>query len=86
MGFFSVLNDLLDENSNNSLEKKLSSAIDKVEDTLNTTLDKAEGGIKQASSAVDKLDGTAKLVEEKVAVAAETAEKTIDVVEQKTSI
>jgi flagellar hook-basal body complex protein FliE len=83
MGFFNIINDLLDDNSNGSFEKKLSGVIDRVEDTLNTTLEKAEVGIKQASTAIDKLDGTATLVEEKVSVAAETAEKTIETIEKK---
>ena len=83
MGFFSALNDLLDENSNNSFEKKLTGAIDRVEETLNTTLDKAEGGIRQASDAVDKLDSTAKLAGEKVGVVADKADNTIDVIEKK---
>ena len=82
MGLFSALNDLLDENSDNSFEKKLTRGIDKLEDTLNTTLDKAESGISQASSAVDKLDATANLVEEKVTVASETARKTIEVIDK----
>lgn len=82
MGLFSALNDLLDENSDNSFEKKLTRGIDKLEDTLNTTLDKAESGISQASSAVDKLDATANLVEEKVAVTSETARKTIEVIDK----
>ena len=83
MGFFSIINDLLDENSSGSLEKKLAGAIDKVEDTLNSTLERAEGGITKAGDAVDKLNTTANLVEEKVAVASEQAEKTIEVIESK---
>jgi hypothetical protein len=83
MGLFNILGDLLDENSNNSLEKKLASAIDRVEDTLNTTLDKAEGGIEQASKAVDTLDSTANLVGEKVTVVATAAEKAIDATEKR---
>lgn len=82
MGFFSVLNDLLDENSDNSFEKKLTGAIDKVEATLGATLERAESGISQASDAVEKLDATANLVEEKVTVASETAQKTIEVIDK----
>jgi hypothetical protein len=83
MGFFSIINDLLDENSNNSLEKKLVGAIDKVEETLGTTLDKAEAGIGKAGAVVDKLDASASLVEEKVAVVSDAAEKTIESIEKK---
>lgn len=83
MGLFSALSDLLDENSSNSFEKKLTSAIDKVENTLNTTLDKAESGIQQASTAVDKLDTGAHFAEEKMAVMSNTAQKTIDSIEKR---
>lgn len=57
MGFFSALDALLDENSDNSLEKKLGHALDKVEKTLGATLDKADDGVKkleQVGHAADK--------------------------------
>jgi|GEM_PF-7113764 len=83
MGLFDIINDLLDENSANSLENKLASAVDRVEETLSTVLDKAESGIERASSAVDKLDANASLVEEKVAVVSENTQSTIDIIENK---
>ena len=57
MGFFSALDSLLNENSDNSLEKKLGKALDKVDVALAATLDKAESGIKkveQVGKAADR--------------------------------
>lgn len=56
MGFFSALNALLDESSDNSFEKKIGQALDKVDATLGTTLDRAEAGIKKVDGASKKLE------------------------------
>jgi len=74
MGFLSALDSLLNENSDNSLEKKLGKALDKVESTLGATLDKAESGIKAVDQAGKKLDHVAA-----------TVEKAIDKTDQTTS-
>lgn len=83
MGLFTTLSDLLNEDSDGSLEKKLVGAIDRVEATLQATLDKAEDGLTKASDAVDKLESASKLAEEKVTTAAATAEHTIDDLQKK---
>lgn len=56
MGFFSALNDLLDEDSDNSLENRLTKGIDGIEKMLNTTLDKTENSIKRIDNATTKLE------------------------------
>jgi hypothetical protein len=71
MGLFSLLNDLTDPD-------KLSGAIDKVEQTLSHTLDKAEGGIQTASNAVEKLETVAQRAEEKIQVVDDMSTKAID--------
>lgn len=71
MGLFSLINDLTDPD-------KLSGAIDKVEQTISHTLDKAEGSIQTASKAVEKLDTVAQIAEEKIQVVDDMNTKTID--------
>ena len=83
MGFFDIVSGLLDENSSNSLENKLTNAIDAVEGTLGTVLEKAETGVQAASDAIDKLDATAKLAEEKISVVSDKATNGIDTLENK---
>lgn len=78
MGIFSLINDLLDENSDSSFEKKVTGAIDKLEGTLNTTLDKAEAGVRQASDTIDKIDANAAQLNNRVTSVVDTTGKTID--------
>lgn len=83
MGWLSLINDMLDENSDNSLEKRLSGAIDKVESTLNTKLDRAETGLRQASDAVDKLDASATQLGDRLTTVGDVAKRTIDGIQKK---
>ena len=78
MGFFSALDALLDENSDNSLEKKLGHALDKVEATLGATLDKADGGVK-------KLEQVGHAADKAAAVVTKTIDKTDEVTGKVTS-
>ena len=55
MGFLKTLTSLLEENSNESIEKKLTKAIDKVEHTLNSTAQKAEVSIRRVDTAGQRL-------------------------------
>lgn len=74
MGFFSALDSLLDEDSDNSLEKTLGKALDKVESTLGATLDKADAGVQkleQVGHAADKAATAATKI-------IDTTEKTTD--------
>lgn len=59
MGFFSTLSTLLDEDSDQSLEKRLTGAIDNVERKLNNGLDRAENGVKKVDDLGRKLDANA---------------------------
>jgi hypothetical protein len=77
MGMFDLFNNLLDENSENSLENKLLGGIDKLEQTLGQALDKAEEGITKAGDAFDKLENTSNLAEEKVKELSENPEQTL---------
>jgi hypothetical protein len=70
MGFLNTLNSLLSEDSDASFEKKMVSALDKIEATLGGALDKAEHGLQQVDTAshkidqsIKKLDGVAKKVD-----------------------
>lgn len=83
MGWFTLINDLLDENSDNSFEKKLGGAIDKLEGTLNTTLEKAETSVQHASSVVDSLDNKAAALGDTLTSASDTANRTIDGIKKK---
>jgi methyl-accepting chemotaxis protein len=78
MGWFSLINDLLDEDSDGAFEKKLDGAIGKLEKTLNTTLEKAEAGVRQVSDTVDKLDGNATQLGKRLDIVSDTANRTID--------
>jgi flagellar hook-basal body complex protein FliE len=82
MGLFGALSSLLDENSENSFEKTVTRAIDRVEDTLSATLDKAEAGVAVASQAVDKLDAGAQKIVDKAEVVTAKASDAIAVVDE----
>jgi hypothetical protein len=75
MGFFGALNTLLNEDSNESFEKKMGRALDRVENALQTGLDKAEQGVKQVDAAAER----ATAAEDKVDNVTEAAEKKINV-------
>lgn len=83
MGIFSLINDLLDENSGNSLEKKVVGAIDKLEDTLSSTLDKTETSVQQANKTVEKLESSTRLISQKLTTATNAASKSIDGIQKK---
>ena len=72
MGLFSLLNDLTDP-------EKLTGAIDRVEQTLNQTLDKAEDSLQSATDAMQKLDSVAQLAEEKIPLPGDSA-RSIDTI------
>ena len=75
MGMFDFINDLLDENSQNSVENRLLGGIDKLEQTLDQTLGNAEEGIQKASEAFEKLENRAQLAEEKVTALGENPDE-----------
>jgi len=83
MGIFDLFDELLDEKSPNSLENKIAGAVDKVEEALSATLEKAESGVERASAAMDKLEAGSSLAEEKITVISEKTQNTIDIVEKK---
>jgi hypothetical protein len=82
MGFLNTLNSLLSEDSDASFEKKMVSALDKIEATLGGAMDKAEHGIQKVDTAgqkidesMKKLDGVVKKVDRATANAADVIKK-----------
>lgn len=76
MGFFNTLTSLLDENSDQSFEKRITGAIDGLEQKLNNGLDKAEDGIKKLDSAGQKIDKTASKINSTINKVDQIANKT----------
>ncbi len=69
MGFLNSLSSLLDENSPDSFEKKIIAGLDKIENTLGATIDKAEKGantIGKVGQTVDNIGSTIESADKKI--------------------
>lgn len=85
MGFLNTVVKLLDEDSDEAFEKKMGSALDKIEQVLGATVDKAESGIKIAENGIKKVDNAGKVVENSVQKVDQVSRTAMDVVNKKTT-
>jgi hypothetical protein len=63
MGLLNSLSKLLDESSDESLEKKLTAGLDRIEQTLGATVDKFEEGVRSVDKAASKVNDVGRVIE-----------------------
>jgi hypothetical protein len=63
MGLFNTFMSLIEEGSDNTFEKKMNAALDKIEHTIGATVDKAETNIKKIDTVRQKAEASGKFVE-----------------------
>lgn len=83
MGLLKSFASFLDEDSSQSFEKKLDNILGQVEQTLVTTLDKAENGINKVDRAINRIDDVAQKSEAAIDKVDNSNKKIIDVVTKK---
>jgi hypothetical protein len=85
MGFLSTVTSLLSEDSDASFEKKMVAALDKIESTLGTALDKAETGLNKVDNAGQKIDQSMKKLDDVAKKIDNVAGTAVDVINKKST-